>query len=172
MKLLPCISGALGRRRDPGVCEGVAEETRWASWITAWRRALAIARKSAACSVQLRGPLSLRDVTRSVGVSSSYLSQIERGERRPGPNLIKKLATLFNVDPYGLMKQAGLAGQPDPAADEASEVERAYQYVLADPAFRVGTRPDGPLSDQCQALHRRDVRAVHGQEAAPDGEDA
>ena len=95
---------------------------------------------------QLRRPLSLRDVTRSVGVSSSYLAQIERGERRPGPNLLKKLAALFNVDPYDLMKQAGLAGQPDPTADEPFEVERAYQYVLTDPAFRVGTRPDGPLS--------------------------
>ena len=25
-------------------------------------------------------------------------------------------------------------------------MERAYQYVLADPKFRVGTRPSGPLS--------------------------
>ena len=30
--------------------------------------------------------------------------------------------------------------------DEPQEVERAYQYVLADPKFRVGTRPSGPLS--------------------------
>ena len=95
---------------------------------------------------ELRGPLSLRDVTRSIGVSSSYLSQIERGERRPGPNLLKKLAALFNVDPYDLMRRAGLAGQPDPTVDDPNEVERAYQYVLTDPAFRVGTRPDGPLS--------------------------
>ena len=26
------------------------------------------------------------------------------------------------------------------------EEERAYQYVMADPVFRVGTRPDGPMS--------------------------
>ena len=30
--------------------------------------------------------------------------------------------------------------------DETAEVERAYQYVLSDPVFRVGTRPRGPLS--------------------------
>ena len=95
---------------------------------------------------ELRGPLSLRDVTRSVGASSSYLSQIERGERRPGPNLLKKLAAPFNVDPYDLMRRAGLAGQADPTAADPNEVERAYQYVLTDPAFRVGTRPDGLLS--------------------------
>ena len=37
-------------------------------------------------------------------------------------------------------------GQSGLHPDEALEVERAYQYVLSDPAFRVGTRPDGPLS--------------------------
>ena len=31
-------------------------------------------------------------------------------------------------------------------SDEAMEIERAYQYVLADPVFRVGTRPDGPIT--------------------------
>ena len=26
------------------------------------------------------------------------------------------------------------------------DVERAYRFVLDDPAFRVGTRPDGPMT--------------------------
>ena len=95
---------------------------------------------------RLRGDLSLRDVTRRTGVSSSYLSQIERGDRMPGSNMIGKLAAVYNVDPYELMKRAGRAGQPDPNSNEVLEVERAYRYVLSDPAFRVGTRPDGPLS--------------------------
>ena len=95
---------------------------------------------------RLRGELSLRDVNRRVGISSSYLSQIERGERVPGRNLINKLAAVYNVDAGELMKRAGHAGRPDPMSTEYLEVERAYRYVLADPAFRVGTRPDGPLS--------------------------
>ena len=78
------------------------------------------------------------------------LSQIERGERRPGPNLLKRLATLYGVDAYRLLRRAGHLGAgwtgDDPKADEPVEVERAYQYVLSDPMFRVGTRPDGPLS--------------------------
>ena len=95
---------------------------------------------------RLRGDLSLRDVTGRIGVSSSYLSQIERGDRKPGSNIIRKLAVLYNVDTDELMKRAWRGGQIDPYSDEAMEVERAYQYVLADPVFRVGTRPDGPLT--------------------------
>ena len=95
---------------------------------------------------RLRGGLSLRDVNRLTGVSSSYLSKIERGERPPGANLLRKLAFAYNVDAEDLIRQAGNLGQSGLHSDEALEVERAYQYVLSDPAFRVGTRPDGPLS--------------------------
>ena len=95
---------------------------------------------------RLRGGLSLRDVNRLTGVSSSYLSKIEREERPPGANLLRKLAMAYNVDAEDLIRQAGYLGQSGIHSDEALEVERAYQYVLSDPAFRVGTRPDGPLS--------------------------
>ena len=95
---------------------------------------------------RLRGDLSLREVMQRTGVSSSYLSQIECGERRPGRNIVNKLAAVYNADPEELMKRAGHVGRPDPNSNEVLEVERAYRYVLADPQFRVGTRPDGPLS--------------------------
>ena len=39
---------------------------------------------------RLRGDLSLRDVTRRTGISSSYLSQIERGGRKPGSNMLQQ----------------------------------------------------------------------------------
>ena len=95
---------------------------------------------------RLRGDLSLRDVNRLCGVSGSYLSQIERGQRMPGRNLVLKLAEAYDVDGEELLKRAGHTGQPAPNSREALDVERAFQYVLADPDFRVGTRPDGPLS--------------------------
>ena len=95
---------------------------------------------------RLRGRVSLREVTRRTGVSSSYLSQIERGEKRPGANLLRKLADLYRVDPDNLIRRAGHGSQPDPFSDEAMDVERAYRFVLDDPAFRVGTRPDGPMT--------------------------
>ena len=95
---------------------------------------------------RLRGELSLRDVNRLCGVSGSYLSQIERGQRRPGRSLVLKLAEAYDVDGEELLKRAGHVGQPPPNSRETLDVERAFQFVLADPDFRVGTRPDGPLS--------------------------
>ncbi len=99
---------------------------------------------------RLRGDMSLREVRRLTGVSNSYLSEIEKGERRPGTNLLKRLAALYSVDVRVLMERAGFLdnevdGEGDPD-DEPQEVERAFQYVLADPVFRFGTRPSGPLS--------------------------
>ena len=61
---------------------------------------------------RLRGEHSLRDVQRFTGVSSSYLSLIERGERRPGVNLINKLAVLYG----GGRQRAAPAGQASWAA--------------------------------------------------------
>ncbi len=95
---------------------------------------------------QLRGEHSLRDVQRLTGVSSSYLSLIERGDRKPGVNLLNKLAILYGVDPNELLHRANRLGSGDPRDYEPLEVERAYRYVMADPVFRVGTRPDGPMS--------------------------
>lgn len=100
---------------------------------------------------RLRGRLSLRDVTKAAGVSASHLSQIERGGRLPGAKMLGRLADAYGVDVRPLLRQAGYLNESPfeaaaPAATEEAEVERAYRFVLADPAFRVGTRPDGPLS--------------------------
>ena len=95
---------------------------------------------------RLRGRVSLREVARRTGVSASYLSLIERGEKHPGVNVVRKLAELYNVEAQQLLRRAGHGPPPDPYGDEAMDVERAYRFVLDDPAFRVGTRPDGPMN--------------------------
>ena len=97
---------------------------------------------------RLRGDTSLRAVQRLTGISNSYLSQIEKGDRHPGPKILRRLAALYGVGVQPLLKRAGYLESEgeEPDFDEATEVERAYQYVLSDPVFRVGTRPRGPLS--------------------------
>ncbi len=97
---------------------------------------------------RLRGNTSLREVRRITGISNSYLSEIEKGERRPGTSLLKRLAALYSVDIHVLMERAGYLDNEEDGdpSDEPLEIERAFQYVLADPVFRFGTRPDGPLS--------------------------
>ena len=98
---------------------------------------------------RLRGQTGLREVGRRTGISNSYLSQIEKGDRRPGPSVLKRLATLYGVEVQDLLERAGFLDAPEGLEardDEPQEVERAYQYVLTDPKFQVGTRPSGPLS--------------------------
>ncbi len=97
---------------------------------------------------RLRGQIGLREAGRRTGISSSYLSQLERGERRPGPNVLRRLASLYGVEVHQLLKAAGFMDDPNlpPRKDDPREVERAYRYVLEDPRFQVGTRPSGPMS--------------------------
>ena len=114
---------------------------------------------------RLRGRVSLREVTRRTGVSASYLSQIERGEKRPGANLLRKLADLYRVDPDDLIRRAGHGPQPDPFSDQAMDVERAYRFVLDDPALPRRHPARRSHDGQRQAVHSGDVREIHRQEA-------
>ncbi len=97
---------------------------------------------------RLRGDTSLRGVHRLSGISNAYLSQVEKGTRHPGPKLLRRLAALYGVGVGDLFRKAGYLEEEgdEPQVDETAEVDRAYRYVLADPVFRVGTRPRGPLS--------------------------
>ena len=99
---------------------------------------------------RLRGRLSLRDVNRRVGVSSSYLSRIERGEIKPGRNVIRKLAAAYGVEPNALHERAGHVVESHPSDNGDPEVERAFRYVLDDPKFRFGTRPEGELDQSAK----------------------
>lgn len=97
---------------------------------------------------RLRGVTSLRAIQRISGISNAYLSQVEKGLKKPGPRLLRKLSALYDVSVHELFRKAGYldAVAEESRVDETAEVERAYQYVLSDPVFRVGTRPRGPLS--------------------------
>ncbi|MDO8751703.1 MAG: helix-turn-helix transcriptional regulator [Dehalococcoidia bacterium] len=93
--------------------------------------------------------LSLREVEQKVGVSNSYLSQVETGQRRPGTNVLKRLAPLYGVSVRDLLELAGhLVETPAGVPPEDEEVERAYQFVLSDPRFRFGTRPRGEMDTE------------------------
>ena len=96
---------------------------------------------------ELRGTRSLREVYRRTGISDPYLSNIEKGHRRPGPRVLQKLAAFYGVSLQDLLNRAGhLDAGDDAGADAEANVDRAFEFVLADPKFRFGTRPDGPLS--------------------------
>lgn len=63
---------------------------------------------------KLRGNKSLREVTKFTGISHTYLSTLEKGydprtkkERKPAPDVLRKLAGFYNVPYSTLLYMAG-----------------------------------------------------------------
>ena len=94
--------------------------------------------------LRIRKGLKLREVEESTGVSNSYLSQVETGKRNPPhPDILKKLAKVYEVSVKELMEKAGyLEEQEQQSVSEQEEVNRAFDFVIKDPNYQFGTRLD------------------------------
>ena len=57
---------------------------------------------------RLASRLSLRQLSEQVGVSNPYLSQIERGLRRPSADILQQLARALQISAETLYVQAGI----------------------------------------------------------------
>lgn len=98
-------------------------------------------------NLRLEQRLSLRDVAARTGVSVSYLTQIEHGRKRsPGPDILKKLAPVYNVPARELLKSAGYLEEVKPVLTDEEEVEMAFRYVMNDPRYQSGARIKGDLT--------------------------
>ena len=73
--------------------------------------------------------LSLRQLAEQAGVSNPYLSQIERGLRRPSAEVLQQLAKALRISAEQLYVRAGIV-HPDPG--HGGGVELA---VLSDPGL-------------------------------------
>lgn len=71
--------------------------------------------------------MSLRQLAEQAGVSNPYLSQIERGLRRPSAEVLQQLAKALRISAEQVYIQAGILSPDD---DQIRSVELA---VLADP---------------------------------------
>lgn len=78
---------------------------------------------------RLASRLSLRQLADQVGVSNPYLSQIERGLRRPSAEVMQQLARALRVSAEQLYVRAGIV---NPDVDKPGSVELA---VLGDPVL-------------------------------------
>jgi transcriptional regulator with XRE-family HTH domain len=73
--------------------------------------------------------LSLRELAREAGVSNPYLSQVERGLRKPSAEVLNKIAGALQISAEHLFVQAGLL-------DETLETPASTTAVInADPAL-------------------------------------
>lgn len=84
--------------------------------------------------------LTLKQVENAAGVSNAYISQFERGLRNPPhPEILNRLAKVYNVSARDLMVAAGYLTD-DAEAEKRRNVELAYQHVVSDPTYQHGTR--------------------------------
>ena len=65
--------------------------------------------------------LSLRRLAEMAGVSNPYLSQIERGLRRPSAEILQQIAKALRISAETLYVRAGFL---EPHDDEAPDLER------------------------------------------------
>ena len=72
---------------------------------------------------------SLRQLAEAAGVSNPYLSQIERGLRKPSAEILQQIAKALRISAESLYVQAGILDERD---REAVEVHSA---ILADPTI-------------------------------------
>ena len=68
---------------------------------------------------------SIRDLARSAGVSNPYLSQIERGIRRPSADILQQIARALEISAETLYVRAGILDGTPP---ETSSVPEAINY--------------------------------------------
>lgn len=96
--------------------------------------------------------LSLRQLADLAGVSNPYLSQIERGLRKPSADVLKQLADALRISSEALYVRAGLLDEPvsDHSVESAIRADHALgeqqKKLLIDmyQALRSATPPSIP----------------------------
>lgn len=98
----------------------------------------------------LRGQRTLRQVEADTGISNAYLSNLESGSKKPGAKTLAKLAGYYRVPIQDLLQLAGLAfdDRASNRAESVMDVQRSYDFVLADPSLSVFQKPnEAPSTD-------------------------
>jgi transcriptional regulator with XRE-family HTH domain len=74
--------------------------------------------------------VSQRNLARMSGVSDSYLSQIERGNYRPSPQVVKALAQAFGLEPRQLYMMLGFMDEDESGGPPSVEQAIAFDEKL------------------------------------------
>ena len=70
------------------------------------------------------GQMSLRKLSELAGVSNPYLSQIERGLRKPSAEILQQIARALEISSETLYVRAGILDEPDGIPDLIGEIRR------------------------------------------------
>jgi transcriptional regulator with XRE-family HTH domain len=107
--------------------------------------------------------LSIRQLAAAAGVSNPYLSQIERGIRKPSAGVLQQIAKALRISAEQLYVHAGLLDATDPELRAGGGQEVAVA-VLGDPALN--ERQKRVLLD-IYASFRKENAAVENREDEP-----
>jgi len=100
--------------------------------------------------------ISLRQLARTAGVSNPYLSQIERGLRRPSAEILQQIAKALRISAEVLYVQAGILEERDVDSDVPAAIladvmitERQKQVLLEvyDSFRKENSSDDAPVDD-------------------------
>ena len=70
------------------------------------------------------GHLSLRKLSDMAGISNPYLSQIERGLRKPSAEILQQIARALEISSETLYVRAGILEEREGASDLVAEIRR------------------------------------------------
>jgi transcriptional regulator with XRE-family HTH domain len=72
------------------------------------------------------GQLSLRRLSEMAGVSNPYLSQIERGLRKPSADILRQIARALSISSEELYVRAGILEERPGQPDLVTEIRRSH----------------------------------------------
>lgn len=75
---------------------------------------------------------SIRDLARAAGVSNPYLSQIERGIRRPSADILQQIARALEISAETLYVRAGILDGTPPVASSVPEAINSDDKLTAE----------------------------------------
>ena len=104
--------------------------------------------------------ISLRELAERAGVSNPYLSQIERGLRKPSAEVLQQIASALRVSTPVMYLRAGLL---DP-----KEGQDALTAIAADPDLTIAQKQS--LSQIYETFRRENARSASEREAPAERE--
>lgn len=118
------------------------------------------------------GQLSLRKLSELAGISNPYLSQVERGLRRPSADILQRIAKALEISSETLYVRAGILDEP--TTDDLVDHIRRDRWLTEDQkrtlihvyrTFRTGAEATGDTNSTA-AVHTADEPDDPGSTAA------
>jgi transcriptional regulator with XRE-family HTH domain len=114
--------------------------------------------------------ISLRQLAEAAGVSNPYLSQIERGLRKPSADILQQIAKGLRISAEALYVQAGiLEDRPGDSGVRAAlltdpQLTERQKQVLTEiyESFRKESQPASPTAEVIAVLRAADSDTVTG----------